>query len=494
VSVLVIGGGITGLAAAWELASSAPVGTRILVLEADKRLGGKILTGEVGGRAVELGPDAFLARREEALGLCRELGLGPELVSPGSDRAYVWVGGRLRQLPARLALGVPTDLSTLARSGICSPTGLARVTADLVVPALVHGSRSEGDGEVDRSVGSIVTRRLGREVHDRLVDPLVGGIHAGPIDEMSAAAVFPQLALADSRKGSLMRALRAPGGRTTPGAPREPVFMTVRGGLGRMVERLGEVLSEKGVEIRLDAAAHSLTAVARGSDALGDTAIDRPGERRPPRWSVATGAGDLQADGVVVALPGGPAARLFRSFDSSVSRLLDDIPYASVALVTLRFTRDATGSRLDGTGFLVPVVEGGLLTACTWITSKWPELARADDIVLRASMGRHGDDRCSGMTDEALIENTLHELRQMLGLRGRPLEAVVTRWPESFPQYLVGHVQRVESLENGVARHQGLALAGAALHGVGIPACIGSGRRASRRLVEDLTSSNRAAR
>jgi oxygen-dependent protoporphyrinogen oxidase len=419
-------------------------------------------------------------------------------------------------------------MGPLARSGICSPAGLGRTALDLLLPSVLRHRRQAGDARTwlagekedsadvleghaaddasetldaydDESVGSVVRRRLGSEVHDRLVDPLVGGIHAGPVDTMSAAAVFPALLRADRQQGSLMRALRAMSppssspvqravsagaGATGPSSTESPaplpVFMTIRGGLERLVERLAVALEERGVEIRLGTRAERLDRLAGSSE--------------PPRWSIATAAGNVEVDGVVVAVPAEAAAGLLRQLDPSLARPLGGIPYASVTLLTLRFSRHVVASPLDGTGFLVPTRAGRLLTACTWLSSKWPELGRSDDVLLRASMGRYGNDPSAEMSDEEVVARALGELHQMLDLRGDPVETIVTRWPGAFPQYLVGHLQRVRAVEERAARHRGLALAGAALHGVGIPACIGSGRRAANDLLGGLAPNNQVTR
>ncbi len=480
-TVCVVGGGITGLAAAWELATAERSRARVVLLESDSRLGGKLRTTDFGGRPVDLGPDAFLARREEALNLCRELGLGPDLVAPGANRSYVWVRGRLRRLPSGLALGVPTRFVPLARSGICSPRGLTRAALDLSIP-FSSRRRSGSPGEehhqegldalVDQSVGSVVRRRLGNEINDRLADPLIGGIHAGGVDTTSAAAVFPQLLEAETRPGSLMRALRA--------APRDgPVFMTLRGGMGRLTERLRAALVERGVDIRQGAAAESL-------DIDSSSTSWR-------RWSIGIPGGRVACDGVVVCIPAPDASRFVRRVDGVLAEMLGSIRYASVTLVTIRMPRSAFTRALEGTGFLVPVAEGRLLTACTWLSSKWPELEREEDVLLRASMGRYGDARADELTDDEVVSRALEELGEMLGFVAKPLEALVTRWPGSFPQYFVGHRRRVQQIEAAAASHRGLVLAGAALHGIGIPACVGSGRGAAVRLLGELETSPRVA-
>jgi len=481
-TVAVVGGGIAGLSAAWELISTAP-GTHVVVLESSDRLGGKLRTGTVGGRAVDLGPDAFLARRPEAVTLCREVGLEDELISPGSRIAYVWARHRLRRLPAGLALGVPTRLGPLARSGIVSPLGVGRAAVDL----LGWPARRDAGPHLrtpDRTVAEITRRRLGKEVTARLVDPLIGGIHAGDTAQMSAAAVFPALLDAADRGGSLMRALRAAppaavpatAGHSTAQVAEPPVFHTVRGGLSRLVDALAQALASRRVDVRLDTRVDRVVLHTTGVD---DTMSPRSGKR----WSLHGTWGTVEADAVVIATPAPAAAALLDPVDHALSMLVGAIDYADVTLVTLQMPAAAVGHTLDGTGFLVPAEARRLITACTWLSSKWPELHRPGDVLLRASTGRFGDDRPAQMSDDELVRRVLDDLGPMLGLRSGPTEAVVTRWSGAFPQYALGHIQRVSSIEDAMANLPGVALAGAAFHGVGIPACIASGRNAARQVL-----------
>jgi oxygen-dependent protoporphyrinogen oxidase len=479
-TVAVIGGGIAGLSAAWELSGGEP-GTRVVVLEAESGFGGKLKTRVFGEQDVDLGPDAFLARRPEAVGLCDELGLTDDLVAPGQRRAYVWSRGRLRLLPDGLALGVPTRLGPLVRSGICSPAGLVRPALDLLRPSFRSSPGRAGpsatplDGAaVDRAVGEVVRRRLGRQVTDLLAGPLIGGIHAGDVETMSAAAVFPALLEADGRPGSLMRALRAtmasPGGGMPAGGP---VFLAPRGGMGRLVATMTEALGRRGVELRAGTTVRE----------LGRTADGR-------RWRIGTGDAGWDVDGVVIAVPTPQAAVLLEGHDRSLAGELRAVTYSSVALITLGFDAAAVGRALDGSGFLVPRGRGGdpgpLLTACTWLSAKWPELRRPGQVLLRVSVGRAGDDRHVGLDDEELVDRARAELGPMMGGLGPPGEALVTRWPLAFPQYAVGHRERVTAIEAAAGRLPGLALAGAAFQGVGIPACIGNGRRAARTVLAAL--------
>jgi len=483
-TVAVIGGGIAGLSAAWELSGTDGPGARVVVFEAGGRLGGKLRTESFGGREVDLGPDAFVARRPEALALCAELGLSGELVEPGSRRAYVYARGQLRALPAGLALGVPTRIGPLARSGICSATGVARAGLDLLRPGRPpeseKGSGRERGSEsgADRAVGEIVRRRLGPEVATRLAGPLIGGIHAGAVDSMSAAAVFPALLEADRRPGSLMRAL----GATLPSTPSgAPVFVSLRGGAGRLADELARALQSRGVELRCDTPVRALALVAEG------------GKRR---WMIRTDGDEVEADGVVVAVPTATAAGLLRPHDAPLADALAGVAYSTVAIITMRFGDRFIHHSLDGTGFLVPRGEGGeadpLVTACTWLTSKWPGLGRAGDVLLRASVGRSGDNRHEALDDDKLVADVVTELGPMTGVVGPPLEALVTRWPEAFPQYAVGHLDRVSAIEAMAGRLPALSLAGAAFGGVGIPACIASGRRAARAVLDRAQQDRRS--
>lgn len=474
-AVVVVGGGIAGLAAAWELCSEADVGgssgagggPAVTVLEASNRLGGHLRTASFAGRQVDLGPDAFLTRRPEALELCRQLGMDEaQLVAPATSAAYLFAGGRLHRLPAGLALGVPTRLIPLARSGVLSAGGVARCGLDLLTPP----ARRAGPVDVgDVAVGALLRRRLGREVVERLADPLIGGIHAGSVEQMSAAAVFPALIEASRRGGSLMRALRPSAPPPTPGGAGKssvaaPVFLAPRGGMGALVGRLCEALERRGVNLRTESAV-----VALGKDPSADG------------WVLECAGGQTRrVDAVVLALPAPAAATLLHPHDAALARSLGSIDYASVALVTMRFATQRVGPLPEGSGFLVARTADGLVTACTWMSSKWPGLSRPGEVLVRASLGRHGDDRPSAMDDDALVERAVAELAPAMALSGQPEEALVTRFAGAFPQYPVGHLERIASIERAAARVGGVALAGAAFGGVGIPACIASGRRAAR--------------
>jgi oxygen-dependent protoporphyrinogen oxidase len=494
----VVGGGIAGLAAAWELLDR---GWQVTVVEADHLLGGKLRREVVAGTSVDVGPDAFITRRPEALALCRELGLEEELVHPGVTGAWVWARHRLRRLPDGLVAGVPTRLAPLLRSGVLGPLGCLRVAFDLVDrhptaaadgargrPAAADRAGSEAPppgaegAPCDWSVAELVAPRLGRAVVDRLVDPLIGGIHAGPTTAMSATAVVPDLVRAATEGGSMLRALRPPRPRAhgqpaagrAPGAGAErpplPLFASPRGGMAALAETLAAALDRRGARLRTGTTCTGLTppASTRG------------------RWEVATDAGQWTCDGVVVAVPSPQAAELLSGVGHArLARLLAGLEWAGVVVVTFAFPPDGPASALRhaaGTGFLVPASHGLLTTGCTWLSAKWPALYGEGPVLVRVSAGRDGDRRAFDLSDEALARRLLAEVRTLAGDVGEPIAVQVTRWPAAFPQFRVGYPSWLEAVEAEVGAVPGLALAGASYAGVGVPACIGSGRAAAASL------------
>jgi oxygen-dependent protoporphyrinogen oxidase len=464
--VVVVGGGISGLTAAWELTGGAEHradAPAVVVLESSSRLGGALRSAEFGGRVVDMGPDGFLGRRPEAVDLCREVGLTDALAPIAGRGASVWARGRLRALPEGLALGIPTRFWPTARAGVLGFRGQLGLARDAVLP------RPDVRGPIgDRSVGPLVARKLGQRVVDTLVDPLIGGIHAGSVDDMSAAAVFPPLLAAAQRRGGLMRALRAEMPAPDPDGP--PLFWSVDGGMASLVRTLVAKLGERGVDIRLSAPADRL-------------------ERSGAGWSVWSGGRAAAADAVVLAAPAPATGSLLQPHDDEAAALLQTVEYASVVLVTFRVGVDDVPAPLYGTGFLVPRRsphkgrDPWAVTACTFLDRKWPHLARDGEVLLRASLGRMDDARPGVWSDGEAVDRAWEELGALMGVTGRPADAVVVRCPDALPQYRVHHLLRTAGVEAAVARLGGLAVAGAAYHGVGIPACIASGRAAARALL-----------
>jgi len=455
--VAVVGGGVTGLAAAWFLRDTADV----MLLEASHRLGGKIATMEMAGVPVEAGPDTFLARVPEATDLCRAVGLGDELVRPATGKAWVWTRGRLRPLPEGHVLGVPTAAWPLVRSGVLSPRGMARAALDLVLP------RRPAAGP-DPSVAEVVGARLGGEILDRLVDPLVGGIHAGRSDGLSLAATAPQLA-AGAASRSLVLGLRRQRAARPPDDG--PVFLGMADGLGRLVDRLRAELVPAGVEVRTRARVASIRPEGKGWRLTGP---DVPA---------------VDVDAVVVTVPAFAAAGLVRAACPAAAVELDAIGYASVAVSTLGYRPAAVAHPLDGSGFLVPRVEGRLMTACTWSTSKWPELRRSGLVLLRPSAGRAGDERAVRLDDDELVGRLHRELAESVGVTEPPVERLVTRWMRAFPQYQPGHAARVAGIESDLAGAMpGVVVAGAAYRGLGIAACVRQAGEAAQAVLAHSTA------
>jgi oxygen-dependent protoporphyrinogen oxidase len=463
VDLAVVGGGISGLAAAWE---GRRRGARVAVFDAGPRAGGVLQTSSFAGVGLDEAADAFLARVPEAVDLCAELGIDSELVSPATGGAYVWLDGGLRRLPPDQLLGVPTDLDAVAASGLLSPAGVERARRDLTLPDNGPTGGAGTAGSVDESVGDLVRRRLGAEVLDRLVAPLVGSIYAGECDHLSLQVSAAQLAAArdrDPSDPSLVRgaaALRAQAVETG-----RPVFLAPAGGMGRLAGALARALAG---DLR------SGTAV---------TALAPEGHS----WRLAPT--DVTADAVVVATPAFAAAPLLSPVAPDAGAFLAGIDHSSVALVALAVPRDGIDHPLDGSGFLVPRSAGLLLTACSWVSAKWPHLAVDPSVaVLRASVGHDGDDRGRALPDDELVAGLLADLRTTMGLRAAPTEVRISRWPRSFPQPRPGHLAAAAAAEQALARRAPrLAMTGAWARGVGVPACVRGGRAAAARALGATT-------
>ncbi|MFE9997560.1 protoporphyrinogen oxidase [Streptomyces avermitilis] len=455
--VVVIGGGIAGLAAAHRLLDR---GARVTVLEASDRLGGKLLPGEIEGVRVDLGAESMLARRPEAVGLAREVGLTDRLRPPATASASIWTRGALRPMPKGHVMGVPGTASALA--GVLSDEGLRRIERDADLPRTEVGD--------DVAVGEYVAARLGREVVDRLVEPLLGGVYAGDAYRLSMRSAVPQLFTAIHAHASLTEVVRELQEKAAAAQQTGPVFMGIEGGVGQLPLAVAESVRARGGGIVTGAPVTEL----------------RRAEGGPAAWRLVAGGRVLHADSVVVALPAAAAAELLRAEAPAAAAELAGVEYASMALVTLAYRRSGT-SLPEGSGFLVPPVDGRTIKASTFASQKWGWIADEDPdlLVLRTSVGRYGETEILGRDDAGLVDVSRHDLREATGLAATPVASRVTRWTDGLPQYPVGHHARVARIRDHVAKLPGLAVCGAAYDGVGIPACIAGAYAAVEQLGGD---------
>ena len=433
--VAIVGGGVAGLTAAYELGKA---GVDVVVLEGSDRIGGKLRLAEVGGVTLDVGAEALLARRPEATDLCAELGLGDTVVHPSATSAAIWTRGALRPMPPTV-LGIPADVDALMASGIVERPPVSRP-----VPA----------PKDDVSVGEFVRAGVGDEVLERLVEPLLGGVYAGHADLLSLSAAGAQiLALGEDLLAGAAKA-RA----TSEGGP---VFAGLVGGVGRLPSALAEA---SGAEIRTEAVVRDI-------------------ERAHGGWALTLVGGTETVDAVVVAAPGPAASRLLADTAPEASFELADLTYASTAIVTFVFDDDL---QLAGSGFLVPPVDGTDIKGATFSSQKWSWLAEPGRTVLRASVGRAGDTALLHHDDTAVAATALADLREAVGHLPEPAAWHVQRWGGALPQYEVGHLDRIAVVERAIAAEPGLELCGAAYHGVGVPAVIASAHGAVLRLLADL--------
>lgn len=467
--VVVVGGGIAGLAAAFYL-KDGPV--TVTVLEGSKAIGGKLSASDVAGVPVDAGAEALLARRPEGIDLVTAIGLGDGLVPAGVTSSAIYTRGTLHPLPKRQFMGVPADIAELAATGIVSPEGVERAKAETVLPS----------ADQDVSVTEYIGRRVGAEVVDRLVDPLLGGVYAGRSEDLSFLATLAPLAAAARRHEALTEAAAAllpPPAPADTGDKRKPVFVSLTTGLGALP-----------------------AAVARASNAdIRTNAMVRELARTPGGWRLTIGSaadpGYLDADAVILAVPAVPASRLLSRTDPAASAALARIPYASMAIITLAYRAgDFPAGQLGRSGYLVPAVDGQAVKAATFSTVKWPHLAGQGDGVhiVRCSVGRAGEVALLQRDDGDLAALAAAELGAAIGVTASPVESRVTRWGGALPQYNVGHLDRVAAIRAAVAAQPGLAVAGAAYDGVGIPACVATAKTAAAQVLNHVTGAGATIR
>jgi oxygen-dependent protoporphyrinogen oxidase len=456
---IIVGGGIAGLAAGYELNRRA---VPFVVLERASMPGGLIVSEELDGFTIDAGPDSLLIQKPDGIMLCQELGLGDRLVSTLPPRlAFIQRGGKLYPLPAASVLGIPTRIGPFARTGLFSWRAKLRMGAELFVP---RRPRATGSDESDESIGAFMTRRFGREATTYLAEPLLAGIHAGDVDRLSLVALFPRLADAEQTHGSLIRAFR----RRAGGPSAEGAFKSLPGGLSEMVRALVNMLPAGAVQTN-----------------AGVVRISRSTPGRAFLVETAGGAA-YECRGLMLSTPAYVTAALVRDQDAEIASLCAEIPYSSVATVAHAFRREDVAHPLNGSGYVVPRTEKSGILAATWLSSKWPHRAPEGKALLRTFIGGARDPGALAQSDAELAARSLAAIRPVLGIAGEPLFTRVYRFDRASAQHEVGHLHRMRSIDRRLGAHPGLFLTGSGFRGVGIPDCVADARATAVKAAEWL--------
>ena len=463
--IAVVGGGITGLAAALRLLRRAP-GAEVTLFEKADRLGGKIHTARVDGFVIEAGADSFLTRKARGVGLCEELGLTGRLVARQAQHAgtFVRLGGALHPLPEGFTGMIPTRIDTLTESALLSAEGRAALAGEGSVPAPTDRR--------EESIAEFVIRRFGREVYERIVEPLMAGIYGGDGEQLSLDATFPQLRDLERRYGSLIRGLTA--SREKDVIDATPPFISLAGGMGELIEHLEARLRDASIQTSVEVVA--LEPRKGGGFVLG----------------LRDGA-SAEADAVILATPAPSTARVTRAFDRELSDLHAAIAYGSSVTVNLAFRERDLSRPIAGYGFVVPRVEGSDVVGVTVASNKWPGRATQGYALFRVYLRAHRGSDLTCETDDALIRAARRELNETYGVAAGPMLVRADRWPTAIPQYTLGHGGRVSHIRERLAAHRGLFVAGAAYSGVGIPDCIASGEAAADDALIHVAAADREA-
>jgi protoporphyrinogen/coproporphyrinogen III oxidase len=467
--VVVVGGGMAGLAAAHRLVRRDAT-VRVTVVESGDRLGGMIRTEHRDGCILEAGPDLFLGAKPGAWELAHALGIEDRLVGTreGLKGSYLLSRGRLRRMPEGLTGLIPTRMMPFVTTPLISIFGKLRVAMDIFIPP-----RRD---DRDESVESFVVRRLGREMYEKIVEPLLSGIFAGDGHRLSLRAAFPQMRNAELEHGSMTRSMLAAKRRPAAGGPKPRGMMTFRGGMYELVAAVEDaLLATERVRILT---ATSCTALQRGD----------------PAYVAELSSGELlEADAVVAALPAHAAASLFSGIDEDCARLMEAVEYVATATVNVAYRREDVPHALDGSGWIAPRGERRPVMACTWTTSKFEGRAPAGVAVFRAFLGDARSNLAEACSDDDMVRNAREELAAVLGIRSEPLFIHVTRWEPGLPQPNLGHLESVAEIEQRLGQHPGLEIAGSSYHGIGIPDVVRSGERAADRVIAFMRGETAAA-
>ncbi|TGB05276.1 protoporphyrinogen oxidase [Halobacillus salinus] len=458
--VVVIGGGIAGLTAAYRLQQNGAQDVNVQLVEASERLGGKIQTVRKDGFTIERGPDSFLARKESATRLANDVGLKDKLTPNGTGQSYILVNNKLHPMPSGSYMGIPTRIRPFLFSGLFSPLGKARAAMDLI--------KSTKSVDEDQSLGLFFRRRLGNQVVENLIEPLLSGIYAGSIDELSLEATFPHFYDLEQEHGSLIKGLR----KTTTvskrkkGEKKPSMFRTLQGGLESLVEA---------VESKLEP-----------GTVLKGTKVDHI-ERKQDHYHIMLSDGSvMEADSIIMAVPHFAAQRMLSQYD--FLEPFKETNATSVANVAMAFDESAIKKDIDGTGFVVSRNSDFRITACTWTHKKWPNSTPDGKVLLRCYVGKPTDQEVVDYSDEEIVEIALKDLNQTMNITEKPEFSIVTRWHDSMPQYKVGHKDRLNGIEEQLQRElPGVYLAGGSYRGIGLPDCIDQGEAAVAKVLNYLS-------
>ncbi len=459
--IVIIGGGIAGLSAAYYLQEQKINDLSITLIEAEDKLGGKLQTADEDGFAIEGGPDCFLSQKPAVARLGKQIGISEDLIGTSEENkgTYILSGGRLHELPEGLMLMVPTKILPFATSSLISWPGKFRMGLDMVLPK----KNSSGD----ESLASFVTRRLGKEALDKIAEPLIGGIHAGDPDNMSLKASFPRFLDMESKHRSLIKAMlvgkreaaRSKGKKTSH-------FMSFVGGMGELAQSVAGKLDS--VEIKTSCPVQSVNY----SDKFHITLKNEE---------------QLEADYVIFAVPAYAAADIIEQQDKQIAQTLRSINFVNSATVSVAYHKNDLGKPLKGYGFVIPSQEKRNIMAVTYSSQKWHHRIPNDNYqLLRCFVGGPKNQDMVLLDDEEMLTKVKAELKDILGITAKPLLTKICRWVNGMPQYSMGHLERVESIEQRLERFPGLALAGNSYRGIGVPDCIESGERAAKRILERL--------
>lgn len=456
-NVAIVGGGITGLAVAFYLMKDAGEAYDFTLFEQSERLGGKIQTVKRNGFIIERGPDSIVARKPAGLSFIKDVGLEADLVGNSAGQSYVWNRDHLHPIPGGAIMGIPTEIGPFIDSKLFSLKGKARAASDLVLPRQSRKNQ-------DISLGYFFRKRLGDEVVENLIEPLLSGIYSGDIDQLSLMATFPQFYEVEQKYRSLilgMKKMRPPKGQTK----KSSTFVTLRSGLESLVTTVEQLLPEKSIRKQ--------------------TAVDKIVKKSDSYELQLENGENLYFDSVVITSPHTSVRHFLR--DYSFVTMLKDYPVTSVANVAMAFDEEQVKFDYDGTGFVVSRNTDVNITACTWTNRKWPHTTPKGKVLLRGYVGRPGQTDIVDFEDEEMTEVVLQDLKKMMRIEGKPLFHIITRWKHAMPQYTVGHKFRVDALKSNLqAELPGVFLAGSSFEGVGIPDCIEQAKRAVENIKKFL--------